>query len=234
MPRFQTSFILSQRDWPGAGDIDDCWLVADLAALHACAPWLPLVGASAYRRAAGNPDVQGEPNGGQLRHSIKALRELYPDYAQRFHAMSGESWTTLMNAWADGRATSVSLTSSELPPSLRYGFGGFHRVSILRTPGGVLLFANPLAPGYSRWEQVEESDIRPAILAYGKAKEGKPCAYAVTFPTLLEALDVYRPLPAPPVIPPDCHPQAEVDAAYNGGVEAAAAAVAAVPRRAVP
>lgn len=225
MPRFQTSMILAQRSWPGAGDVDDCWVLADLAMVHAVAPWLNLPTVPVYREAAGNPDVQGEADGGQLRHSIDALRSLYPDYTWR--RIIGGGWAELTGAWLEGRPTSVSLLSSELPSRLRFGFAGFHRVTLVRKADGRLLFANPLAAPYARWLEVEPSDVRTAILAYGRAKSGKPCVYAVTGPTLGEALDTYH----PPTIVHEPADPAELAAAYNEGLAAAQAAVEALPDR---
>lgn len=225
--RFQTAFAVSQRDYPQAGDIDDCWCVADLAAMHTVAPWLYWPGITAYREAASVPDRPHKPDGGQLVDSVTALRKLWPEYAVR--RIIGGTWAELTTAWHDGRPTSVSVLSSELPARLRFGFDGFHRVTILRKPDGQLVFMNPLQQPMDRWIDVREDDVKPAILAYGKAKRGVRSAYAVTFPTLSEAMDVYAPeAPQPPVTPPGAD---ELAQAYNDGLSAAEDAVRAVPRR---
>lgn len=230
--RFQTSMVFSQRAWPGAGDIDDCWVVADIQALNSVAPWLELVSVPAYRAAAGNPDVQGEADGGQLRDSVRAVRALWPEYGATTRARPQVPWSQLLESMNEGRPISLSVVSGELPAELRFGFQGYHRIAMLRTPGGRHLFANPLAPIYSRWIEVDQADIRPAALAYGEAKAGKAVAYGVTFPTLAETIAIYAPATATP--PPDDgtpFDQADLDASWNEALDAATAALGDVPRR---
>lgn len=233
MPRLQVSFAFSQRDWPGAGDVDDCWCIADLAMIHCVAPWLRLVGIPVYREAAGVPDRPAKPDGGQLVDSITAIRKLWPDYAEHVHRIIGGTWSELTTALLRGRPVSVSIVSGELPVRLRFGFAGYHRVTIVRRPSdGQLLMMNPLQDPYDRWLEVSAADVRDAILAYGKAKRGARSVYALTGPTLVEALEVYAPAPVPvPVPPAGGHTDAELAAAYDGGLAAAGLAVAAVPRK---
>lgn len=234
MPRLQTSMVFSQRTWPGAGDIDDCWVVADLQALNAVAPWLELVSVPLYRDAAGRPDVQGQPDGGQLAHTVRAVRELWPAYGARVVARSGVSWTTILEKLNDGRPVSLSIVNGELPARLQHGYTGptsFHRVCIARTPGDRTLIANPLADAYDRWQECDPDVLRTAAYAYGQAKVGRKVAYGVTFPTLDEALAVYHPdTVVPPGPDPTPYDQGDLNLAYGAGVDAAAAAVGSVSR----
>jgi hypothetical protein len=72
--------------------------------------------------------------------------------------------------------------SAKLPARLQFGFKGYHQISVAVKDDGRWLVANPLAPPYSRWVQVQPEEIRAAVLAYGTAKGGTPGVWAVVFP----------------------------------------------------
>ena len=162
-----SSGVFSQKMWPGVGDVDDCWCLADLMAVHAVAPWASLPNITDYRQAAGNPDQPG-PTGGNIGHSAKAIRALYPKLViQTSTANAGPlTWATFAAKMKTGnrRAASLSVQSNALPPGLIYGFYGTHRVVVTFT--GKWRIANPLAPPHSRWQVIAEADLKRAVNAY--------------------------------------------------------------------
>lgn len=162
-----SSGVFSQKMWPGVGDVDDCWCLADLMAVHAVAPWASLPDITKYRAAAGNPDKPG-PTGGNIAHSTKAIRALYPKLAIfTSTANAGPlTWAAFASKMKTGnrRAASLSVLSSALPPSLTFGFYGTHRVTVTYT--GKWRIANPLAQPHARWSVISEADLKRAVQAY--------------------------------------------------------------------
>lgn len=158
--------VFAQASWPGAGDIDDCWVVSDLQGVHAVAPWLPLVTVPKYREVAGNPDQPGR-TGGTIAQSRLALKTLYPTLAIEAFLPSAElTWATFAAKIQGGRVASVNLVSDALPLALRHGGTGGHRCLVFPTASGWRIM-NPLARAHSRPEEITEAALRAAIAAYG-------------------------------------------------------------------
>jgi hypothetical protein len=181
----QTSMVFNQVKWPGAGDVDDCWVVSSLQAMNVTAPELRLVSVPTFRVAAGNPDMPG-PTGGSLEDTIQGMVNLFPFYAGELRKLKGWTWDDFADLAREHRPMSVAVISGKLPTRLRYGFVGdksFHRITVVVKGAGRWLVANPLAPVYSRWEEVNPLEIKPAIMAYGRHVAGHSGVYAVAFPT---------------------------------------------------
>jgi len=213
----QTSFVFNQARWPGhdpqpgsgGPDIDDCWVVSALQCVHAVTPGARLVGIPAFREAAGNPDDPNDSDGGNLAQIVRGVEGCYPDYKGKLRRLRGASWAEFLRLVDDERRIlSVSIVSGKLPVRLQYGFAGaesYHQVSVVRKANR--LFANPLAPVYSRFDEVASWDaIKPAVMAYGRAKAGTSGVWAVVFPTEAEM----NPAPDPDLTP---FSQADLDAA---------------------
>jgi hypothetical protein len=165
-----------QASWPGAGDVDDCWAIADLQAIHAVAPWLRLVTVPAYREAAGNPDLPG-PTGGSIADSRRAIRILYPglgaDYMDQDPVVP---FAALLARLKAGAVASVSVMNGKLPPSLRFGtYAGGHRVAVFYD-NPTLRVLNPLAPAHQRAKPITPDQLKAACLAFA------PGIRAVVFP----------------------------------------------------
>lgn len=180
-----------QASWPGAGDVDDCWAVADLQAVHAVAPWLLLPGVPAYRTAAGNPDMPG-PTGGTIADSQRAIRRLYPAIAALsafWGEGDGKTFDGLVLSLRQGRVASLALLSGALPPALRHGFAGVHRVAVFWSGGPRIL--NPLAAAHSRPEAITASALQAACRAYDSTD-----IRAVLLPSPAQAFATHPLLPA--------------------------------------
>lgn len=192
----QTSIVFSERTWtgvdptPGDGrpDIDDCWVLSALQAVHACAPWLYLPSAKVFRHAAGDPD-DGHTDGGSIPEIVAGVVGLYPEFAGKLDRLKGASWADLMRALRAGHVASVALSLGVLPRRLRYTTSAVPHQSTLAVKGDRLLFANPMAPMGSRWDEVDAGDVRPAILDYGKGS-----VFAIAFPTDETMAPFYRPV----------------------------------------
>ena len=182
----RTTQVYNQVTWPGAGDPDDCWVVAALQAANVTSPWLWLPTVPRFRKAAGNPDDPNRPDGGNLIQAERGLLGCYPFLAGLVHRHPAWTWSHFRQAVESGHPASVSIVSAVLPASLRFGFGGRHQIA-LAWKDGQLLYANPLARDRSRWLRITWGNVKPAILAYGKLRTGSDCVYALTLPTDKEA-----------------------------------------------
>jgi len=177
-------YVYSQRFWPGRRDHDDCWVLASLQAAHAVAPWLPLVGVRAFRRAAGKPDDPSRPDPGDERDMARGLRMLYPGLP--IEVLRGGDWQTFRHAVEGGRPAALILRAGALPREHRFGFAGIHAVTVA-AENGSWLHADPLAAPHSKPLPISRAAVRAAVKAYD-AK-----VHAVLMPTEAEALR-YHPL----------------------------------------
>lgn len=190
----QTSMVFNQVRWPGARDADDCWVLSGgVQCVNATAPWLRLVSVPVFRKAAGRPDVQGRADGGQLDDIKRGVETLWPAWYRdetRLRVRKQVTWESLRE-WAEGRPEghrplSIAVVSAKLPPRLQFGFTGpasYHQLSLVVKSDGRWLVANPLAPVYSRWVEVNPAELRPAVMAYGRARTGQGGAWFVAFPS---------------------------------------------------
>ncbi len=178
--RLQTSIVLSQRTWPGVGDLDDCWVLSILQCVLACLSWAHLPGTTAVRKAAGDPD-DGKADGGNIAEIIRAAAALWPVLEGKLTPIRGGTPAALRAAVRAGRPASVALMLDKLPPALRYNGGSAtpvaHQVTLAQA-GDQLLLANPLKAMGQPWDVVTWAQVVPAIRAYGNG-----AVFAVLFPT---------------------------------------------------
>ena len=169
--------VFSERTWPGAGDLDECWVMSALQCVNASAPWLYLPNSDVFRHAAGDPD-DGHRDGGSIAEIVKGVTTLYPEFKGNLTVLRGESFATLKRQAASGRPVSVALSAAKLPDKIRHGTGNVaHQCTVVLKPDGRVLFANPMAPMGSKWDNVDWNDLRPAILDYGNGK-----VFGIAFP----------------------------------------------------
>lgn len=203
--------VINQKLWPAAGDVDDCWAVANMTAVHACAPWLRLPDITKYRNAAGNPDDPRNPDGGTIRQNARATRTLWPALGKLIEVSEGDmTYARLEKLLREGHPASVFVVSKTLPLDFQYGFGGLHAVAFAFDDGEFRI-ANPLAPAHSRWRVIQEGSLEIAV----KSWPGKG-AYCIVFPTIDEAVKA--------LIADGGLTQADVEAARSAGRSAGYAA----------
>lgn len=213
----QTSQVFSQKTWPAAGDIDDCWVVATLWCANAVAPWLYLHNVTEFRRAAGDPD-DGKTDGGRLDEIMLACDTLWPQL--RVNPYRG-SWKGLQALIDTGHPASVAVVAELLPPRLQFGFKGLHQVVFFREAGR-LKCMNPLAKDRSRPDFISYDDARAAARAF--TTDGT--VRAAVFPVERAAFQTHplyvAPVPCPEPPPPaDCSDvQAELDRALDAAAQA--------------
>jgi len=190
----QISQVFSQRFWPGVGDIDDCWVVATIQAVSACAPWLRQPGTRAFRAAAENPDKPGF-SGGNLNQIIRASQTIWPTLPVT--EARGWGWQRFKDALRKGRPAEVSINSAKLPVKLRFGYTGLHGVALVYR-GGILYLANPLARPHSRWIPVTWAEMHDAVMNYGGGS-----VFAALYPTAADAFKTHPLYVPPPETDPD-------------------------------
>lgn len=213
----QTSQVFSQRTWPGAGDLDDCWVLSAIQAANVTAPWLVLPTVTTFRAAAGDPD-DGIADGGSLAEIVKGSEGVWPVLRGKLAVLDGVPYSAIIDIARKGHPVSVALQLGKLPPALRYTSSNVpHQSTLFWYPGpnGFLYFANPMAPAYSPWDRTTWAALQPAIEGiYGAGK-----CKAVAYPTEWAALAL--------------HPGESqlLAATWNAALDTAGKAVAAVPRR---
>ena len=164
--------VISQVNYPGAGDVDDCAIIATFWAARAAgfAGSLPTV--TQFRAAAGVPDRPGPT--GLFNRDVWAgvngtvLGTLQP-------TLWDGAWSPFFAAVKNGAIASAAVWSGLLPPALRFGFEGAHRVGLVWRDRWYL--ANPLARDGSAPLPIDESVLLNALLAQGAGK-----VLAITFP----------------------------------------------------
>ena len=134
--------VINQVRYPGAGDVDDCWVVATVWAATVADPNAPRPTIPEFRAAAGNPDDPG-PDGGTLPQVIRGAAASW-SYLTIAKYQSTD-WGAFARRLADGWTASLAVIAAELPPNLRFGFSGAHQVGVV-VRDGTWLVANPLAP----------------------------------------------------------------------------------------
>lgn len=169
----------SQRTWPGAGDIDDCWVVSAIQCAAAVAPWLPLLTVPEFRAFANDPD-DGKNDGGNVDDLMVGTVHAWPRLAPLVVPMRGWAWDDVLAKVKAGQPASLCVTSGRLP--VPYGFAGGHQVTIFHEPTVGLRIANPLAPDRSEPIRIATPAARAAAEAFGSGK-----VYGVLFPTPAQA-----------------------------------------------
>lgn len=182
-----SSGVINQATWPQAGDVDDCWAVAAMTALHACASWETLPSITKYREAAGNPDDPTRPDGGTIAQNAKAIRTLWPEIGQLITVSEGRlTWLEFADKAKDERPACLFVRSGELPSEHQYGFAGLHAIAVVFIKGTGWKISNPLAPAQSRWKDIAGVAVERAA----KAWPGKRI-YAVLMPTVEDAFKTH-------------------------------------------
>lgn len=169
---------LSQRGYPGAGDIDDCVPVATIQAYAAEPDHRPLPDVPTFRRAAGVPDKPG-PTPMTVTQAGVAVHKLWPELritAARF------TWPNFGHAMEGGRRPAmVTLLSGALPAPLQYGFKGGHAVCVFFQDGKWWI-VNPLQPKGTAPREISGHDLHVAAGALA----GGGDVDAIVFPAIPE------------------------------------------------
>lgn len=155
--------VISQIGYPGAGDVDDCWVVATVWAAEASRPGIRHPTVTEYRRHAGDPD-DGVTDGGSLDEVVKGARGSWPSLdVTRWQSTAWDAFASLVKA---GRPASVALDSAKLPPHLRFGFYGKHQVGVAwDAVRKTFVIANPLDKDGTPPKAISEAALRVAVLA---------------------------------------------------------------------
>lgn len=165
--------VFNQAIYPGAGDTDDCSVVATVQAVLAANPGARKPSVPVFREAAGEPDRQGQADGLNLSQIIAAVRTIWPDV--RVRAFRAAPWEQFATTLYSGGVASLAVRSGDLPSAHRYGFAGLHQVAVEYDHGWYL--ANPLAPNGSAPKRITEQALRKAINGYSNVG-----VYAAYFP----------------------------------------------------
>lgn len=173
----------SQKVWPKAGDIDDCWVVTTIQCANAVAPWLPLLDVTEFRAFAGDPD-DGRQDGGNVDDIMTGIRAAWPELAKLCTEVRGWTWDKVLAEIKAGRPFDACVMSDKLP--INYGFLKAHQVTLFHEDGVGLHIANPLAPDRSEPPRIATASAKLACEAYGSGK-----VYGVLFPTVAEAFKTH-------------------------------------------
>jgi hypothetical protein len=169
---------LSQRTYPGVGDIDDCVVVATAQAYAAEPDHRKLPTATAFRIAAGVPDQPG-PTPMTSTQAGVAARKLWPETKVSAGVFS---WANFGHAMEVGRRpASVSVLSSALPANLQFGFGGGHQITAWYQEGQWWM-TNPLQPEGTAPHRITASELHAAA----GALVGGGNVSAVIFPQIAD------------------------------------------------
>lgn len=152
--------VISQKLYPGVGDIDDCWVVATVWAARGADRCSQKPTIREFRAAAGNPDDPYRADGGNIYQIAQAVPVVWP--LAKFTRMVSQDWAYFMGHLDAGDYITVALLSKLLPASMRYGFNGAHQVGLVKT-GGRIYLMNPLAPDGSQPQPISETALRTAI-----------------------------------------------------------------------
>lgn len=177
--------VLSQRTYPGAGDIDDCWVVSSIQAVLAHWPSLRKPTIPEFRAAAGDPD-DGVSDGGNITEIINGITGLWAE--PELLVLRGVSWDTFAAEMQVHKIATVAVVSGSLPPADQYGFTGLHQVTI-ELVGDDWYISNPLAADGSAPRLIGAASLRQALYDYGGGKvfaviiedpEVQPVSYITT------------------------------------------------------
>jgi hypothetical protein len=203
--------VFSQRTWPGAGDVDDCWVVSAIQCADAVAPWLTLLTVRQFRAHAGDPD-DDVADGGNVADLVQGIGSAWPRLAPLCTPVRGDRlWVDVLAAIKAGRPMSLCVSSAKL--THQYGFSGLHQVTVF-WDGISLRVANPLAADRSIPTRILGATLQAAAQAYGNGK-----VYGVLFPTQRQAFTTHPFYVAPGLS------QAEVDAAVAAATAEATARI---------
>ena len=166
--------VLSQRTYPSAGDIDDCWAVATIWAAAASLPTIVYPTITTFRAKAGKPDLPG-PTGGNIYDANRGADGCWP-YLPNYLAVTS-NFDVIKEHIKAGRPGSVSVLSSSLPSDLRYNFLGAHQCGV-QLIGSTLYCMNPLAPANTTPRTITYVELERAM----RDLPGTPYYQALFFP----------------------------------------------------
>lgn len=184
-PQFSQG-VFSQKWWrpkQPTNDIDDCVVLADIACLHACAPWEKLPSITTYREAAGNPDAP-TPDGLTVEQSEAAIRTLWPQIGTKIVASKGTmTWASFLSAVKSGKTASVAVFSAAM--ATKNGAPVRHRISVFWT-GTTLRIVNPIRDPHTVGTDISEAALKKAMDDYPD-----PGLFFVLFPTVAIAFTTH-------------------------------------------
>ncbi len=155
--------VRSQIGFPGAGNVDDCWVVATVWAATAFREDIHQPDVPEFRRHAGDPDDPNHADGGSLDEMVRGARGVWPGV--RVERYDG-AWTGLRDRVKTGRPASLAVRASHLPSSMRFGFTGAHQIGVgWDADRTTFVVANPLAPEGSKPKAIDAAVLRDAAKA---------------------------------------------------------------------
>ncbi len=155
--------VRSQIGFPGAGNVDDCWVVATVWAATAFREDIHQPDVPEFRRHAGDPDDPNHADGGSLDEMVRGARGVWPGV--RVERYDG-AWTGLRDRVKTGRPASLAVRASHLPSSMRFGFTGAHQIGVgWDADRTTFVVANPLAPNESKPKAIDAAVLRDAAKA---------------------------------------------------------------------
>ena len=153
--------VLSQRTYPGVGDIDDCWAIATIWAAASSKPTIAYPTVTTFRQKAGKPDLPG-PTGGNIFDCNQGADGCWPTLPNYLEVTA--SWSEITDRINAHQPGSISLHSAYLPSRLRYNFYGTHQVGVHRTSRlGPIYCMNPLAPANTTPGTISWSELKNAM-----------------------------------------------------------------------
>ena len=177
--------VFSQKAWPGIGDVDDCWVLASLQAVHTVAPWLKLPGVKVFREKAEVPDTPGQLDVGDEHDMKRGLDALYPNLGVEL--VDGMSFQEFVERVRSGRPAAVVVKAGDLPAALQFGYEGIHAITVaFDDETGNLLIADPLAKPHSKPVPIPQPALRRAIEGF------KPKVHGVLMPSIERALKTHE------------------------------------------
>lgn len=153
--------VLSQRTYPGVGDIDDCWAIATIWAAASSHPTIVYPTVTTFRQKAGKPDLPGS-TGGNIWDCNRGADGCWPNLPNYLSVTS--DYDNIKTHIAAGRPGSVSVMSSALPEDLRYNFWGTHQIGV-HLIGSTLYCMNPLAPNGTTPRTITYLELQKAMKA---------------------------------------------------------------------
>jgi len=154
--------VMDQRLAKGAGDIDDCWVVATIWAARFADPALEIPDVPTFRVAADSLNVQGEDNGGNNDRITRGVRGLWSHLDVIDFRL--DDWDELMGHLKAARPVSLGLISGKLSAAHQFGFRGPHQVGVV-WDGERLRVMNPLGVQGSQPHSISERELSRAALA---------------------------------------------------------------------
>jgi hypothetical protein len=153
--------VLSQRTYPGVGDIDDCWVIATIWAAASSHPTIAYPTVTTFRQKAGKPDLPG-PTGGNIDDCNRGADGCWPGLPN--YLVKTSEYDSIKQHLKAHRPGSVAVLSSALPSRLQYNFLGTHQIGV-HLIGSHLYGMNPLAPNGAEPDRMSYDELEKAMRA---------------------------------------------------------------------